>query len=375
MVFLRRIDDGSSHESRNAMRRSGYRGGLSIGALLVAFLFAFPASTNYRLKGYGFGGGGEENMTSAGYGMDGLAGEAGAGNLSGSSYGIGAGLMFEQQANAPLAPTFANPGSYYDRLHLTLATGGNPTDAKFAVAISTDDFATTRYVQSDMTVGSSLGSEDYMTYVSWGGASGTDVIGLSANTTYKVKVKAMQGAFTETGYGPIASAATVSPQLSFDIDVSATDSESVPPFSVSFGNLVAGTVTDSPVRVWVDFSTNGNSGGKVFVSDSSGGLLSSSTSSLIAATSGDLSSMSSGYGLQGASVTQGSGGPFSIVSPYDLSGSVVGTVGTAAREIFASDNPLSTGRASFLLKAKVSTVTPAAGDYGDTLTLVTAANF
>lgn len=44
-------------------------------------LFVFPASTNYRLDGYGFGGGGEENMTSSNYAIDGIAGGQSGGQL------------------------------------------------------------------------------------------------------------------------------------------------------------------------------------------------------------------------------------------------------------------------------------------------------
>jgi hypothetical protein len=343
--------------------------------LCALIVFVFPASTNYKLQGYGFGSGGEENATSTNYALDAMTGETGAKNLVGANYSLGAGLSYAQQADVPAAPTFDNPSDYYDKLRLILNTGGNASDALFAVAISSDNWSTTQYVQSDMTVGSVLGSEDYRTYASWGSGTGSSVLGLVSNTTYKVKAKAIHGKFTETGYGPEASAATSTAKLSFDIDVSATDTETTPPFTVSFGNLIAGTVTDSPVKVWVDFATNGNSGGKVFVSGKNGGLSSVSAGSLITAATGDLASLSSGYGAQGYSATQGAGGPFGILTPYDLSGSNVGVLDSSSREIFSSAYPITSGRASFLLKAKSSSVTPAAGDYTDTLTVVTAANF
>lgn len=340
-----------------------------------AFLFVFPASTNYRLDGYGFGGGGEENMTSTNYSIDGITGEQSEEQLQGTAYDLGAGLVFTQQANVPPAPTFTNPSNYYNKLHVVLATGSNPTDTKFAIAISDDNWVTTKYIQNDNTVGATLGSEDRQSYSAWGGGSGFDVIGLAAGTAYKVKVKAMQGKFTETGYGPEASAATVNPQLSFDIDVAATDTDTNPPFAVAFGSLVANTVTDSPEKIWVDFSTNGASGGRVYVSGSNGGLSSARAAALIATTTGDLSAIASGYGAQGQSVTEGSGGPFSIVAPYDGVASTVGTVDTAIREVFSTTAPIVSGRASFLLKAKSSAVTPAAGDYADTLTVIASASF
>lgn len=314
-------------------------------------------------------------MSSTNYAMDAITGELNDDQLSGTNYDMGPGLIFTQQANVPSAPTFTNPSSYYDKLLLVLDDGGNPTDAKFAIAISPDDWVTTLYVQSDNTVGASLGSEDYQTYANWGGASGELVIGLLSNTIYKVKVKAMQGKFTETGYGPEASAATVSPTLSFDIDVSSSDTDTEPPFLVSFGNLIAGSVVDSPEKIWVDFSTNGASGGKVYVSSGNAGLSSVRSGASIPSATADLSVATSGYGAQGSSVSEGSGGPLVFVSPYDNSGDNVGLLDTSLREIFASSAPITSGRSSFLLKAKSSPITPAASDYADLLTVVVSASF
>lgn len=339
------------------------------------FVFALPASTHYGLRDFGFGSGGQDSMVSDHYAMEGLTGQTDASSLSGSDYALGGGLSFVQQAHVPPAPTFDNPDDQYDRLRLILDVGDNPADTRFAVEISDDDWVTTRYVQSDMTIGNVLGPEDYRYYTSWGGGLGGYVIGLSPDTAYKVRAKAMQGNFSETGYGPEAASATSTPKLSFDIDVSASDTETTPPFSVPFGSLVAGTVVDSPVQVWVDFSTNGNSGGKVFVSGENGGLSSTSVGAIIASSTGDLSVLSAGYGIQGSSVTQGSGGPLSIVTPYDGTMHTVGIVDTAAREILASGAPIANGRASFSLKAKSSSVTPAAGDYEDVLTVVATGNF
>lgn len=344
-----------------------------LGACLI---FAFPASTNYQLKDYGYGGGGVANGSSTNYAIEGIAGEQNGGMLDGSTYDIGAGLQYTNQANVPPAPTFTNPSNYYNKLKLTLNTGSNPTDTLFAVTISTDDFASdNRYVQSDNTVGATLGLEDYQTYSTWGGASGFNIIGLAANTTYKVKVKAWQGKFTETGYGPTATAATVSPQLTFDIDVSASNSDTNPPFTTNFGDLLAGTVTDSPQKIWVDFDTNGESGGRIYVAASNAGLSSARASYTINAVTGNLTSLSEGFGAQGSTATQSSGGPFVIATAYDLASNNVATADTTIREIFTTSGPVTGGRGSFLLKAKASAVTPAATDYTETLTVIASASF
>lgn len=336
---------------------------LQAGFLII---FAFPASTNYQLKDFGFGTGGAGNATSADYALDGISGEQSTGEQSGADYDLGSGLLFTNQTDVPPAPAFANPSDYYNKLKIVLDAGGNPSDTKFAIAISTDDFVSdTRYVQSDDTAGAALGIEDYQTYANWGGASGTLIIGLASSTTYTVKVKAWQGKFTETGYGPTATAATVSPQMTFDININ----------SINFGSLNAGAVTDSPQNIVVDFSTNGESGGNVYMSGQNGGFLSSSNGYQISSATDNLASAPEGFGAQGVSATQTSGGPLSIVSPYDVSGDNVGIINSSIREIFASTGPVSGGQGAFLLKAKSSAVTPAAKDYSETLTVIASARF
>ncbi len=347
----------------------------SFRAGMLIFL-ALPASTNYQLKDFGYGGGGVANGTSSNYAIEGIAGEQNAGMLDGTTYDLGPGLQFTNQANVPPAPTLTNPSSYYNKLKIVLDVGGNPSDTVFALAISTDSFvADTRYVQSDDTVGASLGTEDYQTYTDWGGASGTLIIGLASATTYQVKVKAMQGKFTETGFGPIASAATVSPQLTFDIDVSASDTETNPPFTTDIGSLVAATVVASPEKIWVDFSTNGESGGKVYVSGTNAGLVSTRAGYTISAVTGNLTALAEGFGAQGSSATQAAGGPFSIATAYDLTSDNVAITDTNIREIFTTSAPTTAGRGSLLLKAKSSAVTPAASDYTESLTIIASASF
>lgn len=341
----------------------------------TSLLFAFPASTNFQLKDYGYGGGGVANGTSSNYAIEGIAGEQNATQLDGTTYDLGPGLQFTNQANVPPAPAFTNPANYYNKLKLVIATGSNPSDTLFAIAISTDNFVTTNYVQSDSTVGAALGLEDYQSYAAWGGASGFNIIGLLPSTTYKVKVKAWQGKFTETGFGPESSAATVGATLTFDIDVSASDTDTNAPYTTNIGDLLAGTVTSSPEKIWVDFDTNGESGGRVYIVASNAGLQSSRAGYTISSVTGNLTALSEGFGAQGSTATQSSGGPFAVATAYDLASNNVAVTDTAIREIFTTSGPVSGGRGSFLLKAKSSAVTPAAGDYAETLTVIASASF
>lgn len=333
-------------------------------------LLVFPVSTHYQMKDYGYGGGGLGAGVSTNYKIEGIVGEQNSNSLVGTTYNVGPGLQFTNQANVPPAPTFTNSSNYYNKLKIVLATGGNPSDTKFAIAISSDNFVTTKYVQSDNTVGTVLGSEDYQTYTNWGGASGVLIIGLTSNTAYKVKVKAIQGAFTETGYGPTGSASTVNPMMTFDLDVAPTDVDNSVT-TTGFGSLFAGTVTDSTDKIWVDFDTNSENGGKVYVYGSNAGLLSSRAAYTISAVSGNLTALSEGYGAQGSTATGG----LSISAAYSLASNNVNVADTTIREIFTASAPTPTGRGSFLLKAKSSAVTPAASDYTETLTVVGAARF
>lgn len=337
----------------------------------MCLFFAFPASTNYQLKDFDYGGGGTASSASTNYKVEGIAGEQSENKLDGTTYDLGAGLEFTNQANVPGAPTFTNPSNYYNKLKIVLNTGSNPSDTKFAIAISTDSFASdTRYVQDDDTIGSTLGSEDYQTYTNWGGASGELIIGLLSNTTYTVKVKAMQGSFTETGYGPTASAATISPTLTFDIDVASSDTDNSVT-TLDLGSLSPGTVIDSAEKIWIDFITNGESGGRVYVYGSHAGLASTKASYTIGAVTGNLTSLTEGFGAQGSTATNG----LSEATLYDQTGNTVGIIDTSIREIFSATAPTTNGRGSFLLKAKSGAVTPAASDYTETLTVIASASF
>jgi hypothetical protein len=342
-------------------------------SLVALMLFALPASSTYELHDYGFGAGGSGVSDSGTYSLSGVAGEISGEQLSGTAYDLGPGLQFARQANTPAAPTFTNPASHYNRLHYVLDTGDNPSDAVFAIAISADSFSTTQYIQADNTVGS---SPVYQTYAAWGGGSGADVIGLLPSTTYSVKARAVHTKYNESAWSAVATAATTAPTLSYDLDVHATDTETSPPYVVAFGTLNLGSVTTATQKVWVDVSTNAEEGAFVYVYANDTGLLSSTAGHTITSVSGDLTSVSEGFGLQSNSTTQSAGGPLTAQSPYNSGSEIVGIVDTDTRTIFTSSNsPITGGRGSLLVKAKAATTTPAAGDYASILTMIASATF
>jgi hypothetical protein len=337
---------------------------------------SFPTSTNYRLDEWAIGGGGSEQGQSTNYQMETITDPTVGDPAQSINYSINPGLLFVQMANVPPAPSLTNPADYYNKLNLILDTGDNPAHTTFAVAISPDNFVTTYYVKADNRLGTTLTASDWRTYASWGGATGIDILGLSASTTYSVRVKAERGDFTESGWGPIASETTSDPSLVFDIDVAATDTDTAPPYLVAFGDLSStGTVITATDKIWTDFATNADSGGTVYITGTANGLQSQSAAHIIAGVSGDLSAQSEGFGINTASITQSAGGPFTADSPFSNSGSTVGATGTTLIPLATSLAPLTAGRHQIDVKTIINQLTPAATDYTETLTIVAAATF
>lgn len=344
----------------------------AITAISLIILVA-PVSPNYSLRELDFGGGGGTGQSSQ-YKIEGHVSDQG-GLMNGSTYNGGIGFGFTQMAFVPAAPSLTNPNNYYNKLHLTINNSGNPTDALFAIAISNDNFTTTQYVKSDQAIGSSLTFADYQSYASWGGGSGFDILGLSPGTTYYVKIKAMHGQFTESSFGPSSNASTVNPSLSFDIDVAATDTPTAPPYNLSMGTLLAGSVLTASDKIWVSLDSNAENGSSVYFAGQNGSLSSSLASYSITSATADLAAASQGFGLRGDTITQSAGGPLAYESGYALTNDNVAAIPTTLTKIASSPGPLTSGRASLLLKAKASTSAPASNDYQELLTLIAAAAF
>lgn len=354
---------------------------------LIVFVFPLPvfaqSSGSFTLQGYEFGGGGGTNLTSSSYGLQGIVGRGGD-SLTSSTFKLNDGLIFAEQANVPPAPTFVNSTNWYNKLKIIINKwAGDASDTKYAIAISTDNFVSdTRYVQNDLTVGSVLGIEDFQTYSAWGGSSGSFIIGLLKNTTYTVKVKAMQGNFTETGWGPVNTppVSTADLLLSFDIDIGgASDPGSTsPPYTIDLSNLTAGSPTTATNRIWVSLNTNAEAGGYIFVYDQYAGLKSSNLNYTIPSVSNNLAAggVLEGFGLQGASKTDSSGGNFTYTAPYDGTTENVGLVNSTIQELFNTGSlPVISGRGSVYVKAKINALTPASNDYTDTITMIASSSF
>ncbi len=345
-----------------------------LAGIALQTIAVLPATTNYQLNSFGFGSGGTAGSSTANYSVEGISGEISGQTATTANYTALPGFNQTQTANVPQV-TFTNPSNYYDKLKFVIDQQNNPSDALYALQISTtSNFSSgNNYVKFDHTIGPSLVLADYQTYSSWGGSGGTLIIGLGSNTTYYLRVKATQGKYTESGYGPSASAATVGQRISYCLYSNANCGAGGS--AEAFGGLTPSVVATSPTNIGVDFATNADAGGNVYIYSQNGGLASSSASYTITSATGDLSSLSQGFGAQIASIGQTSGGAFTKVSPYDQSGNQVGAIGTTITSILSSLNPIVGGTATIQIQAKASNTTPSATDYSDILTLIAAASF
>lgn len=335
--------------------------------ILAGFFATLPTTTNYGLNSYSFGSGGGAGSSTSNYALEGSSGTVAGAKTDTANYTNKPEFIQTQQAHVPKIAVFDNgSGTFYNKLHFVLDQQNNPADAKYALSISTDNFGSDiRFVKADLTVGTSLSVADYLTYAGWGGASGSNIIGLSPNTTYYLRVKATQGKFTESAYGPSASASTVGPSLSFSISSSTT----------ALGTLLPGSVITASPTINLTFDTNAASGGDMYISSQNSGLNSATTSYTIPSSTGDLSSLSNGFGAQVSSVGQSSGGPLTKVSPYDGTSDNVGVTDPVIRRMITSANSVTGGTASVIFKAKAATGDKAANDYREVITVLASANY
>lgn len=345
-----------------------------LSTLLVGAFAVTPTSTNYTLKTYDFGNGGG-TTSSSNYKLNSITGtQTGVGNKSSTTYTVSPGLP-TQHANVPPAPTLTNPsGVEYSRLKLVLNNASNPTDTKFSIAISSDNFVTTQYVKNDNSITSTLAFANYQTYTAWGGGSGFYILGLTPATTYKVKVSAWQGNFSGSPYGPATSGvATGQPTISFSVATTLTSS---PPLIIAFTNIAPSTVATPNADALISLSSNALSGGAIYLNDQFAGLKSTAATFTVNSATANLSVVSNGYGAQVIATGQSSGGPLASLAPYDFtSANAVGILSTALAPVASTPSPIVSGSATVRLKTKVDSITPSATDYADTLTFIAAMSF
>lgn len=280
----------------------------------------------------------------------------------------------------------------YNRARFEIDTQNNPDDTLYSAQISYDSF-TTYEVIDGVTFSPKSPSDkslnDYLSKSAWESPT-FNLRNLRADTTYQLRLTALQGDFTESSPSPVAQATTALPNIDVDIDITdtaETTPETASPYTLSFTGdyrlIAGGSPITTPDLIWVDISTNGNFGSSLTVrSANHAGLYSPSETYTIPSTDTDLASTSEGYGLQIYSTSeQYTGGVDGILTtldpqaPYAGSGENVGGLPLSFSKILDSSGPLSSGRAGFYVKARAGNSTPGATDYTSTLIFVAVGRY
>ncbi len=342
-------------------------------------------STNYQVEGSSLDGGGEPSSSTT-YSSRESLGDLSSEGSSSTTYNIFAGFIRPAYPGVPGTPTLANTsGTYYDKLDFVVSQGtGQQSDTMYAIAISSDDFATTYYIQTDDTVGV---NEAWQTYTNWGGGSGETVVGLNPGTTYKIKVKASYGSGSdasdsETGFSQTASAATVGPTLTITfvgvtapdtIDSIAVDITSSTN-SIAFGSLAVGVPKLSAHGITV--TTNANNGYATTILQD-GDLRTTSGSEIDPVTGTNTSPAA--WAIPG-----GQGGAFGYHASDDVL--CTGTAGrfvttdtyaaltTSPAEVGCNSGPVTSETNYVIFKAGITNTQPN-GSYQNTVTYITTAQF
>lgn len=228
--------------------------------LIFFVLFAIPSvviaqtmgSPTYNIENSILDGGGERSSSTNYRSMDSIS-NIESNTSSSTNFRNLSGFQPGAYPGVPGQPSLVNTGGVlYNALDFIIVPGpGQQSDTVYAIAISSDNFITTSFIQTDDTLGP---NEAWQSYTGWGGGAGERVVGLQPNTQYKIKVKASYGSGsnaedTESGYSLEATASTVGQTLSFAVA------------GVSSGTVVEGettTVTSTATSIGYGLLTIGD---------------------------------------------------------------------------------------------------------------------
>ena len=261
----------------------------------------------------------------------------------------------------------------------------NPPDTLYSVQISTDNFVSDiQYIDGSTFRPESYANHninDYRTEAVWE-AETFNIQGLDSNKQYYIRITALHGDFTQSDYSSIATATTAAGSISFDIDIaisSGIDTESAPPYSVSFSSgtaLIAGAAaTTATSLAWLDIDSSSVGGVSVILFSKYGGLYSATTTQTITSSTEDLDvTGAEGFGLQSYYIDYDDSSPFygDLTATTDYSGSInsVGGASTTANKIYSGDGPIVAGRTGAYLKARAGTGITPASDYSEEIYFV-----
>ncbi len=357
-------------------------------AIFIVFLLAPTVvvaqtlnSTNYQVEDSSLDGGGESS-SSANYRSYDSISDIETGESNSTNYKVIPGFEPGAYPGIPATPTLTNTGgNLYNSLDFVIATGnGQQTDTTYAIAISSDNFTTTYFIQTDDTIGSTAA---WQTYSGWNSGSGERVTGLAPSTTYKIKVKARYGADSESGYSSEASAITAAPSLVVAIAgvnsgvtvAGVTTTVTSTATGMGFGSLTVGDGSPNIAAQTVTVTTNA-SGGYTTTAQQNQNLTSDNSDSIGTVTGTNASPAAFGTGVTtgrfgyhttDSSLCSGTSGRFSVddtyaaldITPYEVACSLT----TASSEV-----------TTIVYKLVIGTLQEA-GNYQNVVTYITTATY
>ncbi len=338
------------------------------------------SGSNYQIENPSLDSGGGASSSTNYASRDGI-GDSNDSSTASGNYSIFPGFFQHAFPGVPATPTLTNTGgSLYNALDYVITTGdGQQTDTNYAIAISSDDFVTTNYIQVDNTVGTTAA---WQSYTAWGGGSGGRVTGLTASTTYKIKVKARYGTNTETGFSNTATAATVGASLSitfsgigsgtlFDGE---TTTITTTANAIAYGQLGVNVPAIAAHKITV--TTNASAGytttirqNQALTRDGGSETISpvSGTNSTPATWPGSITTGAFGYHSSDESLCTGTTSRFSTNNTW-------AALDTGNYEVACSTGPATSEETTVSYKLEIGTG-QAAGQYTNTVTYITTAQY
>jgi hypothetical protein len=340
-------------------------------------------------------------------------GGVGYGSLSSSLYRFSSGQGYTFMANVPKISCFettstsgtttcsnqnstngavgiCGPTGCYDRAYFEIDEQANPVDTTYLLEISPDNF-TTIYIVDGTTRTLKLVTNktinDYLTKSAWESSpwDSTNIVGLTPNTAYSIRARALHGNFTESEAGPSKNTTTATTYAMLDLDIAAllTD-ENDAPYTYEIGKISPENYAFGDKYIKVDFESNALQGVNLYTTSTYAGLRSNSTLYLLPSAQEDLALATAidGYGLQAQQAAEetNSLGKVNKTTQYDYAATSVGQLQTAAVHLACvrtvSGGDCSTGTPTWLsngilmlkLGARASLNAPAKSDYTDSLT-------
>jgi hypothetical protein len=147
----------------------------------------------------------------------------------------------------------------------------------------------------------------------------------------------------------------------------------------ALGSLTAGVVTSSPTARTVTVNTNAKNGWMAWARDANAGLSSASASKTIASktpgTNSTITTLEEAYNTGVTSSQAGGSGTINVALAFAGGGTNGGGLDTTLRTIATSDGTAQNAVLTLTNNVGITSLTPAASDYTDTITVVGAGLF